>query len=103
MPINKGNNKALDCAVIKFARQSRKESGKDPYDVIRGAFAEGKKVYKGATLTSRHHIQICVINPDLIKGYFLPRPIDSFNPYMKTDFVMDKKASKKLKTTKKKG
>ena len=83
MPQNKGNIRALDCAVIRYVHYSRKQSGKAPYDTIRCAFGEGAEVYPGASFTSRHHIQICVINPDMIKGYFLPRPLHVFNPYLK--------------------
>lgn len=32
------------------------------------------------------HIEICVRTPNLIKGYFLPRPINEFNPYLKKKF-----------------
>lgn len=83
MPRNKGNNRSLDCAVIQFVHQTRILEGVSPYDTIRSAFVEGDEVYPEATFTSRHHIQICVINPDMIKGYFLPRPLNQFNPFLK--------------------
>lgn len=79
IPKNKGNNRALDCAVIKFVHQSRK--GKyPPFDTIRAAFSEGREAYPGANFTVRHHVQICVLNPEMIQGYFLPRPLSTFNP-----------------------
>jgi hypothetical protein len=81
-PFNKGNNRALDCAVIKYVHQSGRETGKLPYDTIRSAFNEGETIYPGASFTSRLHIQICVLNPDLIRGYFLPRPVELYNPYL---------------------
>lgn len=87
MPVNKGNNRALDCAVIKFVHQSRKEVNEPPYDTIRCAFTEGEEVYPGASFTSRGHIQICVLNDALIKAYFLPRPIEMYNPYIKEVFI----------------
>ena len=87
IPENKGNNRALDCAVIRYVHQSRKESGAPPYDTIRCSFSEGGEVYPGASFTLRHHLQICVLNTDLIKGYFLPRPIEKFNPYLNKDFI----------------
>jgi hypothetical protein len=86
LPVNKLNNRKLDCAVIRYVHQSRIETGEQPYDTIRSAFDEGGKVYPGASFTSRHHIQVCVINPNLIKGYFLPRPIEEFNPYLFNSF-----------------
>ena len=82
MPVNKDNNRALDCAVIKFIHQSNKEAGNKPFDTIRCAFPEGEEAYPGSKISSRLHIQICVINPDCIKGYFLPKPIEKFNPYL---------------------
>jgi hypothetical protein len=30
----------------------------------------------------RLHIEICVRDPSMIKGYFLPRPVEEFNPYL---------------------
>ena len=71
--------------------QSRIDSGEEPYDTIRSPFDEGSKVYPGASFTSRNHIQVCVINPTLIKGYFLPTPIEEFNPYLSKDFESTKK------------
>ena len=92
MPVNKGNNRALDCAVIKYVHQTRKEEGKQGYDTIRCAFTEGVKVYPKGSFTSRHHIQIAVINPLMIKSYFLPRPVDLYNPYLRKDFIGKQKA-----------
>jgi len=89
MPVNKDDNRALDCAVIKYIHQSRKENNQPPYDTIRSAFTEGGEAYPGASFTTRHHIQICVLNADLIKGYFLPRPVEHYNPWLKKDFVKD--------------
>jgi hypothetical protein len=80
MPVNKGDNRALDCSVIKFIHQSNKDESKIPYDTIRCAFPEGKEAYPGAMITSRLHVQICVCNSDSIKGYFLPKPIEKYNP-----------------------
>lgn len=86
MPKNVNNNRKLDCAVIRYVHQSRKDTKEQPYDTIRSSFDEGGKVYPGASFTSRNHIQVCVINPDFIKGYFLPTPVNDFNPYLKNNF-----------------
>ena len=80
MPENKGANRALDCAVIKYVHQSNKDQGKQPYDTLRCAFPEGSVAYPGTEITSRLHIQVCVLNKESIKGYFLPRPLEQFNP-----------------------
>ncbi|MCO5948936.1 hypothetical protein [Mucilaginibacter flavidus] len=82
LPVNKGSNRALDCAVIKYIHEIRKAQGKPLYDSIRCAFPEGEEAYPGAMITSRLHIQVCVCNPYCIKGYFLPRPIKKFNPHL---------------------
>jgi len=89
MPVNKGANRQLDCAVIKSVHESNRRQGFKVYDTIRCAFLEGKEIYPGSNFTDRLHIEICVINTELIKGYFLPSPIKEFNPYLKTDFNPD--------------
>ena len=86
IPTNKGNNRALDCAVIKFVHQSRAIDNKPRYDSIRGAFSEGEELSKGSNFSSRLHIQVGLLNKDLIKGYFLPRPVATYNPYLLRDF-----------------
>lgn len=80
MPVNKGDNRQLDCAVIQFIHNSNKNNGIRGYDTVRCAFPEGQEVYEGAKITSRLHLQICVKTPESIKGFFLPRPIGMFNP-----------------------
>ncbi len=82
MPVNNGNNKALDCAVFKYIHQSNRDRGKSAYDTIRCAFQEGGEMYPGSTISKRLHIQVCVMNTAFIKGYFLPKPHDLFNPYL---------------------
>jgi hypothetical protein len=87
MPVNKGPNRALDCAVIQYVHESNKQSKIAPYDTIRSSFNEGGQVYPTSNFTDKLHIEICVINPEQIKGYFLPRPIDEFNPYLNKEFL----------------
>jgi hypothetical protein len=87
MPTNKGPIRKLDCAVIKYVHETNKKSKLSAYDTIRSAFVEGKQIYPDSNFTDRLHIEICVLNTDLIKGYFLPRPIAEFNPYLKNDFI----------------
>ena len=86
MPVNKGANRQLDCAVIKFVHQSNKNKRVSRYDTIRSPFQEGGPIYDGANFTDRLHIEICVLNTDLIKGYFLPRPVEEFNPWLNKEF-----------------
>jgi|GEM_PF-72246 hypothetical protein len=50
------------------------------YDSVRGVFWEGEELYPGAGFLEKNHIQICVRNPNCIKGFFLPREIDKNYP-----------------------
>jgi hypothetical protein len=46
------------------------------FDSVRGVFWEGKELYPGAGFMERNHIQICLRNPNCIKGFFIPRAFD---------------------------
>ena len=87
MPVNKGPNRELDCAVIRFVHQSNIDEGNIPYDTIRSPFQEGGPIYDGSNFTEHLHIEICVLKEELIKGYFLPQPIEEFNPYLTKEFA----------------
>ena len=66
----------LDCYVIQMTHKFNREANKRAYDSVRGVFWEGKPLYPNAGFAEKNHIQICVCNPNCIKGYFLPRGID---------------------------
>lgn len=87
MPTNKDANRRLDCAVIKYVHLCHRKFGHPPYDTIRCPFHEGGPIYTSANFTDRLHIEICVLNPRMIKGYFLPRPVHTFNPYLNRPFA----------------
>lgn len=83
MPKNVGHTpdklgRALDCSVVNTLHELRKEENLEEYDSVRGAFLEGKPVYPGGGFRSHTHIQICVRNPNCIKGYFKPIGTDGF-------------------------
>lgn len=74
----------LDCAVIEFMHgrifhRARNEierigfSRNKVFDSTRGVFTEGGPVFAGAGILEKSHIQICIRNPNCIKGFFLPR------------------------------
>jgi len=86
MPSNNGANRALDCAVIKYLHDSNKRDNIPPYDTIRSPYHEGEPIYEHANFTAGLHIEVCVINPAQIIGYFLPQPPEKFNPYLHKDF-----------------
>jgi hypothetical protein len=85
MPVNNNNNRALDCLVIKFVHKLNSLFHEQPYDTVRCAFPEGTEVYPTSHISSRLHIQVCVRNTACIKGFFLPRPLDKFNPSFQSD------------------
>jgi hypothetical protein len=62
----------LDCAVIRYAHLLAKDSGV-AFDSVRAAFIEGDPLYENAVFKKQNHIQIAIINPDCIKGIFIPR------------------------------
>ena len=70
----------LDCAVIQIVHNISKEEG-IVFDSVRNVFVEGRALYRGAGFKSKSHIQICVRNPNCIKGYFIPR--ESSNDWVK--------------------
>jgi len=49
-------------------------------DSVHGIFNEGEELYPNAGFREKDHIQICVRNPNCIKGFFLPRKLDSNYP-----------------------
>ena len=80
LPINKniGKNtdlliRELDCAVIERIHRFGEEMNTEEYDSVRGAFIEGKRIYPNSGFYEKTHIQICVRNPNCIKGYFAPK------------------------------
>jgi len=85
-------NRELDCEVIErihlfnnaviadslnlpdFEGEDKKLIQRHPnfIDSVRGMFPEGDEVYPGAGFLSQNHIQLCVVNPNCIIGYFNP-------------------------------
>jgi len=70
----------LDCAIIEFVHQSRINMGRRPYDSIKGVFIEGSDLYPNAGFKEKNHIQICIRNPNCLKGFFLPRMLNDKYP-----------------------
>jgi len=77
MPVNVGNTpdkagRKLDCMVLNYLHEYRKERSEEEYDSVRGPFLEGTHLYPNAGFRSENHIQLCIRNTDCIKGYFRP-------------------------------
>lgn len=66
----------LDCAVIEYEHAINEEAKVKSFDSVRGVFVEGGELFPGSGIREKNHIQICVRNPNCIKGYFLPRTKD---------------------------
>ncbi|MCR4378965.1 MAG: hypothetical protein NUV50_12840 [Rhodospirillales bacterium] len=60
----------LDCMVVNLAHLILQEQNQPKIDTVKGVFVEGDEVYPGAGFREKNHIQICVCNPDCIKGVF---------------------------------
>lgn len=66
----------LDCAVIETVHSLNKDADVRPYDSVKGMFVEGDGLYPGSGFNEKNHIQICLRNPNCIKGFFIPRKLD---------------------------
>lgn len=93
MPANKDSQddehkdrlmRVLDCAVIQYMHSTIEEayfqecaskgySSLKLFDSVRGVFTEGGLIYDGAGIYAKSHIQLCIRNPNCIKGFFNPR------------------------------
>lgn len=58
----------LDCAVVQTALTYNQDANAHPYDSVKGVFWEGQELYPNAGFREKNHIQICVCNPNCIKG-----------------------------------
>lgn len=73
----------LDCAVIQQIHDICKKSDSPAvpvFDSVRGIFVEGEAPYPGSEFRAKTHVQLCVVNPNCIKGYFRPLPPDGDYP-----------------------
>jgi hypothetical protein len=72
VPRNKADRlrRNLDCAVIEMFHDIRQKAGEAAVDCVKGVFIEGAPIYDTAGFHDKTHIQICVRNPDCIKGVF---------------------------------
>ncbi|WP_439584155.1 hypothetical protein [Dyadobacter bucti] len=87
LPINRnvGNSadlllRDLDCAVIQSLHTLRESAKMQPFDSVRGVFVEGEQIYPHAGFREKNHIQLCIRNPNCIKGFFIPRTEDENYP-----------------------
>lgn len=63
----------LDFAVMECLHIQRQMANEQAFDSIRGTFLiEGEPIYPSAGIREKSHVQICIRNPNCIKGYFTP-------------------------------
>lgn len=62
----------LDCAVIEHVHSLYQENNLPAFDSVRGIFTEGSAAFPGSGFKEKTHIQLCIRNPNCIKGYFNP-------------------------------
>lgn len=62
----------LDCSVIQQIHDYNAEVKNQDFDSVRGIFTEGEPVYDGSEFLEKTHVQLCICNPNCIKGYFNP-------------------------------
>lgn len=60
----------LDCAVINHLHNIRVAAGLPSFDVVKGVFIEGSRIYPESGFFEKTHIQLCVRNFACIKGVF---------------------------------
>jgi hypothetical protein len=78
LPENKNTYlRNLDCAVIEAIHRMNRKNNLPEYDSVRSGFPEGEQVYPSAGFQTKNHIQICIRNPNCIKGFFIPRDKDA--------------------------
>ncbi|MEI9921586.1 MAG: hypothetical protein WDO14_22775 [Bacteroidota bacterium] len=63
----------LDCYVIEKLHETHRLNNITAYDSVKAVFWEGPLLYPNAGFREKNHIQICVRNPNCIKGFFIPR------------------------------
>jgi hypothetical protein len=68
--------KGLKARLKGTGNLSRKKEGLPPFDSVRGVFWEGSRIYPTAGFRQKNHIQIAILNPNCVKGYFRPRVLD---------------------------
>ena len=88
LPMNKVANdsnefllRQLDCVVIEGIHKIRIQQALESFDSVRGVFWEGQELYPNAGFREKDHIQICIRNPNCIRGFFYPR---EYNKQFKT-------------------
>lgn len=66
------SKETFEHVIVKRQGLAKSENNLLPFDSVRGIFFEGDSVYPQSCFYEKTHIQICITNPNCIKGYFSP-------------------------------
>lgn len=75
MPINETEERRfLDHAVFETLHELRRAEGLRPFPSVRALFQSGEAIFPGSGIRKWDHIQICVRDFGIIRGWFLAEP-----------------------------
>ncbi len=69
-----------DNLVVQTALWLLEEQWETRFDSVRSVFPEGEPAYPGAGIRAHNHVQLCIRNPNCIKGFFHVRSWDPEHP-----------------------
>ncbi len=80
MRLQKMNNDLIaeDLGLENTEDKRKIQNHPDFIDSVRGMFPEGPPLYTNAGFRSKNHIQLCIVNPNAIIGYFNPKHRNSW-------------------------
>jgi hypothetical protein len=71
-PSNIIGKRHLDCAFFDYIRTAfEQDSDSESIGLIRSAFVEGKMIFPGSAICDKTHVQISVVNLDLIEDSYI--------------------------------
>lgn len=77
MRLHQMNNEGIasDLGLLEVKGKNKRSIQNHPsfFDSVRGMFPEGDPLYENAGFQDQNHIQLCIVNPNAIIGYFDPR------------------------------
>jgi hypothetical protein len=85
MPINRPADgedesillRGLDCATFNMGHRIRARDGLPAHQLVRAAFYQGRPVVDSSEFRSGTHLQLALVDPECLIGWFLPRELGS--------------------------
>lgn len=73
MRLQEENNQLIaNQLIVSMSKKKVIQNDSRFIDSVRGMFPEGAELYDGAGFREKNHIQLCIVNPNCIVGYFCP-------------------------------